>query len=155
MSRKYAQAAVAALKADTAVAGWATGGILDRDPRRSGPNQTLEAFETTPDGDIKPTIAIVGTTAVRGFTRAPGAMSDSIEVRLFAPDYFNQYDGMDTVADRVIRILNRYRAGNDLPGVFEFEMRLGMQTGGGFEGVVYDQIRFNVQSTYARVEVTP
>lgn len=154
MSRAYAKAAVAALKADSTIAGWATGGILDRDPRRSGPNQTTDAFQETPDGDIKPTIAIVGTTAVRAFTRVPGAMADSVVVRLFAPDFHTEYDGMDMVADRVIRILNRYRAGNSKPGIFQFEMRLGMQNGGAFDGVVYDHITFNINSVYARLEVT-
>lgn len=154
MSRSYAQAAVAALQGDTEISSWATGGILDRDPRRSGPNQTADSFETLPSGDIKPTIAVVGTTALRAFTRVPGAISDSIEVRMFAPDYYVNYDGMELVAKRIIRLLNGYRNGNALPGLFEFEYRLGMQNGGAFEDVVYDQIRFNVQSIYAPLEVT-
>ena len=153
MSRLYAQAAVAALESDTVIAGWATGGIRDRDPRRSGPNQTSDAFSTDPDGDILPTIAVVGGMAVRPFTRMRGAVEEAIEVRLFAQDYTSQYDALDSIAVRIRRLLNDYRASNELPGVFQWESRLGLQYGGAFEDVVYDEVRFQVMSVEAPLEV--
>lgn len=146
MSRRYAKAAVAALNLDVAIKAWATGGILDRDPRRSGPNATGAVFATTPDGDIKPTIAVVGTTGTPGLTRIPNAWEDSIDVRIFAPDHTSQLDKLDEMAERIKYLLNGYRASNELPGIFRFEFRQGIQNGGAFEDVAYDEVRFNVAS---------
>lgn len=153
MSRIYAKAAVAAMKSDPILNAWASGGILDRDPRRSGPNATDEAFQVTPDGDIKPVIAAVGTGAVRPFTRIPRSIEDSVEVRIFVPDYAENLDGLETVATRIRRLLNGYRANNGVPGIFQFETRLGIQNGGAFEGVAYDEVRFVVLSIDEPLEV--
>lgn len=153
MSRQYAKAAVAAMKADVIIRTWATGGILDRDPRRSGPNATDSAFETTPDGDIKPVIAAVATGSVRPFTRISRATEDSVEIRIFTPDYAENYDGLDMVASRIKRLLTGYRANNGTPGIFQFETRLGIQNGGAFEGVAYDEVRFVVLSIDEPLEV--
>lgn len=154
MSRRFAQAAVAALKSDSVISAWAEGGILDRDPRRSGPNATKDAFTSTSTGDIKPVIAVVGTSGIPAFTNTPRAISDTFEVRLFVPDHHTRYDALDTIAERIIHLLNRYRAGGERPGIFQYEFRLGIQNGGAFEDVAYDSIRFNVNSIHAPLEAT-
>lgn len=153
MSRRYAKAAVDALKADAVIAAWATGGILDRDPRRSGPNATGSTFATTDDRSILPTIAVVSAMSTRPMTRVPGANADGIEVRLFAPDIVASYDGLDATAERIVRLLEGYRSTNEAPGIFRYAYRMGMQNGGPFEGVAYIEIAFDVMSVYAPLEV--
>lgn len=153
MSREYVHAAVAALQADPVIAGWATGGILPRDPRRSGPNQTEDAFETEPSGDIKPTIGVVDGMAVTPPGGIRRSVVDAVEVRLFAPDFHVFYDGMSATAVRIQRLLDGYRHSNELPGRFQFDYRMGPRNGGAFEDVVFDEIRFDVVSVYAPLEV--
>lgn len=151
MSRAYVHAAVAAMQADSVISAWATGGILPRDPRRSGPNATESAFDT--DGEILPTIGVISTMAVATPRRIRGAIVDGIEVRIFAPDTHALYDTMDATAVRIHRLLNGYRHSNASPGVFQFDFRMGLQNGGPFKGVIYDEIRFDVVSIYAPLEV--
>lgn len=155
MSRAYVHAAVAALQADAVIAEWATGGILPRDPRRSGPNETEDAFSKDAHGDIKPTIGVVSSMAVASPRSLAGAVVDGIEVRLFTPDFHGFYDDLDATAVRIQRLLNGYRHSNELPGRFQFDFRMGIQNGGAFEDVAYDEIRFDVVSVYAPLEVTP
>lgn len=153
MSRAYVHAAVAAMQADSVINAWATGGILPRDPRRSGPNQTEDAFEREA-GDIKPTIGVVSSMAVASPMAPRGAVTDGIEVRVFTPDYHAFYDGLDATAVRIQRLLNGYRHSNELPGIFRFDFRMGMQNGGAFADVMFDEIRFDIASVYAPLEVT-
>ena len=152
MSRKYANVAAAALAEDSVIREWATGGILNRDPRRSGPNETSDAFTTTPDGDIKPVIGIVDAMGTKAFSRVQGAVSDAIEVRIFTPDFYGFWDEMDAIAERIIRLLNGYRASNEAPGVFQYVYRMGIQNGGAFVDVAYTEIAFDILSLYPRLE---
>lgn len=154
MSRRYANVAADLLRLDPVVKAWATGGILTRDPRRSGANATGDAFETDADGEILPTVACVGVSGSPMWGGGKNGVSDGVEVRLFAPDFHTLYDGVDKIADRIQRLLHNYRQGNENPGLFDFEFRLGMQTGGQWQGIAYDHVRFLVHSVYAPVEVT-
>ena len=154
MSRAYVHAAVAALKADTVIADWATGGILPRDPRRSGPNATDDAFETGPAGDIKPVIGVVGGMAVPPPFGIRRSVVDAVDIRVFAPDYHGLWDVLDAIEVRIHRLLDGYRHSNELPGRFQLEYRMGIRHGGELHDVAYDEIRFDVVSVYAPLEVT-
>ncbi len=86
-------------------------------------------------------------------TRVPGAIADSIDVRLFAPDYHPEYDALDATADRIVRLLNGY-VSRSAPGVFQYAYRMPLQNGGQFEDVVYTEITFDVMTMYPVLEVT-
>jgi hypothetical protein len=144
MSQVYATIAADVLRADTAISAWATGGVLDRDPRRSGPNATGPVFDTDGNGDIRPTIAVTSGNATRTLGGPASAYDGTIIVRLFAPDYMTYYTSLDTIATRIIALLFGYTHDSEHPAQFRWNSRLGMQGGGAFEDVVYDEVRFRL-----------
>lgn len=153
MSQRYATIAATALRADPIVSAWATGGVLDRDPRRSGPGATEEVFAIDENGDINPTIACDSGNAVRVPNAPDRAYQDAVVVRVFAPDHHAFYVGLDDTVARIIAVLFGYRASNANPAQFRWESCLGRQGGGAFEDVVYDEVRFRVIGVHDAVEV--
>ncbi len=152
MSQKYATIARNVLAADPVVLSWASGGVLDRDPRRSGASATA-TFTVDGTGDIRPLVACVPGNATRSIGGPDNAVEHSVLIRLFAPNHAAYRQSMDTTVARIIAKLFRYRAGNTAPGHFRWSSRLGITGGGAFEDVIYDEIRFAVVATHEGVTV--
>jgi hypothetical protein len=151
MSQRYATIAADVLKTDSILYEWASGGILDRDPRRSGPNATGEVFDTDEMGDIRPTIACTGANATRSLGGPQSAYEDTVVIRIFTPDYTRFYGEIDAITERITAMLFGYRHSNDRPSLFRWNSRLGIQAGGAFEDVAYEEIRFRIVGLHAGV----
>ena len=152
MSQRYATIARDVIAADEVIAIWAEGGILDRDPRRSGSSATGAVFDTDGDGDILPTIAATPGNAVRSLGGPDTGYEGTVVIRLFTPDYPTYSAQIDTMVERITALLHGYRHSNDAPALFRWNSRLGLQAGGAFEDVMYDEVRFRVIGMH-RMEV--
>lgn len=151
MSQHYATIAADRLKEDAVLAAWATGGILDHDPRRSGPSATGAVFDLDQMGDIRPTIACTGANAIRTIGGPASTKEDTVVVRLFAPDIRHRRAEIEDMVERITALLFGYRHSNERPAQFRWNSRLGVTTGGAFEDVAYDEIRFRVVGLHTGV----
>ena len=144
MSHAYAEIAALVLEDDATLDAWATGGILTYDPRRSGPNATGDSFDLTEMGDIKPTIAVVGGNATRTLGGPQSAYQGTVAVRIFAPDYHRYHAEVDVAVERITSLLFGYQHSTEGPAIFRWDSRLGIQSGGAWEDVIYDEVRFRL-----------
>ena len=80
-----AESVINKLQADTYVSAWATGGVLDRDPRRTGINSTPDAFSKDEMAEILPTISVTPSVTTRpmSITAPPNAMDEYVNIRIF------------------------------------------------------------------------
>ena len=153
MSQQYVDAAVQRLQGSEWLTSWATGGILNRDPRRSGPDATEQVFERDGTGEIKPTIAITYGAKTR-VVRGPASMFDvTVVVRIFAPDLADHYPDIDQAAREIVARLAEYRPSNELPGTFEWRSETERISGGRFGATAYQEIRFSVVATHQGVAI--
>jgi hypothetical protein len=152
VSQAYATIAADRLKEDEHLVAWATGGILDRDPRRSGPNVAEGVFSLDEMGDILPTIACTGSNATRALGGPPNAYIGTVAIQIFAPDYTRFDAEIDDAIERITAALFGYRHSNEYPAQFRWNSRLGIQRGGVFEDVAYDEVRFRLMGMH-RLEV--
>lgn len=144
MSHAYAAIAALVLEDNATINAWATGGIRTTDPRRSGPNAANGSFALTDMGDIKPTIAVVGGNATRTIGGPQSAYQGTVVVRLFAPDYLRYHAEVDTAVKLITSLLFGYQHSTSSPAIFRWDSRLGIQSGGAWEDVIYDEVRFRL-----------
>lgn len=116
-------AITAALQGDVVITALATGGVHDRDLRRS--NETLPVDA---NGDVLPLLMVDDTGGGRDpFSRASGVFSDRVMIWIFAPMHRLGRLAIEAITDRVLTVLHGWQ--DPLTGTVVMQGdRLGVQT---------------------------
>lgn len=130
-----------ALQASSVISGYATGGIYDRDLRRSGSGATPFAFDA--DGDIKPTVMVDDAGDVREPFSHTAHYQGLVYIWIFAGRSTKGEDQVEELARRVRHALYQWQDAETGAQVFPAG-RLGMQSD---DQAVFDRL----QLTYSGV----
>lgn len=79
------QTVINKLASDTLISGWAVGGILNRNPQRTGPDATPTAFHADDMAEMLPTISVVPgvSTQPLSINAPPNAVANWFDIRVF------------------------------------------------------------------------
>ena len=130
-----------ALQASPVISGYATGGIYDRDLRRSGSGWTPNAFDA--DGDIKPTVMVDDAGDVREPFSHTAHYQGLVYIWLFAGRSTKGEDQVEELARRIRHALYQWQDSETGAQLFPAG-RLGMQAD---DQAVFDRL----QLTYSGV----
>lgn len=132
---------------DPEITGWATGGILPADPRRSGRRKT-DSFSKTEMGEILPTIAVVPgvNTRTMDLTAPSNAINSQVEIRIFRTDTKTSFVNVEQLLNKIRKLLHMRPVDRDgLRGIIVWMDDLPPQTTQAFEDVVYAESHYFVE----------
>lgn len=98
------------LYGDTFIQAWAKGGIMDRDPRRTGADATPDAFERDEMAEIRPTISVTPaiTTPPLSINAPSTAYTDWVDIRVFRAKSSTSMAEVSDILSR-IRVLLHFK----------------------------------------------